>query len=70
MYGKTIEKFVDPSKHCINVYEPTSYSEMDKMMVLANLQTTGYVGNEFAHKGAPSLEKCLIILEWLTGDSE
>ena len=36
--------------------------------MLDNYKTQGYVGNEFAHRGYPTLEKGLKIMDWLTNE--
>lgn len=65
-----ISSYLNDYTKQIVVHEEIKLDRLDKEMLLNNLSTTGYVGNEFANRGAPTLEKAMLIMDWLTEEEK
>ena len=64
-----IVDYLNAEKQQIDVVLDIQLDEFERMQALANYKTQGYVGNKAAHKGYPTLEKGLKIMDWLTTEN-
>ncbi len=60
-----IAPFLNSAKQ-IEVKKFVQMSEKELQSAINNMKTTGYAGNNFANKGLPTKEKCIMIMDWLT----
>lgn len=60
-----IADYLNSEKQQIDVIVDVVLDEWERKQALENYKTTGYVGNQAAHLGKPTLEKGLKIMDWL-----
>lgn len=60
-----IKYYLNLDSHMIDVVVDVKLSQEEGQKMLENYKTQGYVGNEFAHSGYPTLEKGHKIMDWL-----
>ena len=61
-----ISQYLNTMKQIV-VESHDGLSEAESKSMLHNLETTGWVGNEYAKIGKPTKEKCQAILDWMCG---
>ena len=64
-----IADYLNAEKQQIDVVLDVQLDEFERTQALSNYKTQGYVGNKAAHKGYPTLEKGLKIMDWLTTEN-
>lgn len=64
-----IADYLDSEKQQIDVIVDVWVDQWQKELELMNFKTTGYVGNEAANRGKPTLEKGMKIMDWLTTEN-
>lgn len=64
-----IADYLNLEKQQIDVIVDAMLDEWERQQALISYKTTGYVGNQAAHLGKPTLEKALKIMDWLTTEN-